>query len=256
MSSASALGFGIGLRAAHYAAIEEGLARGASADGPLAALDWFEAISENYFAPGGNPRRMLRAVRERFPVVLHGVALSIGSVDALDEGYLDRLAALAAEIDPALDLGSPVLERGRRPVRPRSAAAAVHRGGPGATSASGVQQVQDRLRRPILLENVSSYVQFVSSALSEWEFLSALCHRTGCGLLLDVNNVFVSAHNHGFDAERFIRGRPRRPGRADPPGGAQHQRLAAARHPRPPRARGGLGPLPAGRWGPTARCRP
>ncbi len=207
MSSRSLHGFGVGLRGAHYSAIEEDLCRGVPPGSSLAALDWFEAISENHFAPGGNPRRMLRAVRDRFPVVLHGVALSIGSVDPLDEAYLDRLAALAAEVDPpfvsdhlcwsgaggrfAHDLlPLPFTEEALRHVGER------------------VAMVQDRLRRPLLLENVSSYVRFVSSAMSEWEFLSALCERTGCGLLLDVNNVFVSAHNHGFSAEAYIRGLP------------------------------------------------
>jgi uncharacterized protein len=207
MSAAPDLGFGIGLRAAHHAAIEQELSRGVPPGGPLAALDWFEAISENYFAPGGNPRRVLRAVRERFPVVLHGVALSIGSTDPLDQAHLDQLAALTAEIEPPLVsdhlcwsgvggrfahdlLPLPFTEEALRHVGAR------------------VQRVQDRLRRPLMLENVSSYVSFVSSAMSEWEFLSALCRHTGCGLLLDVNNVFVSAHNHGFDARRFIQELP------------------------------------------------
>jgi uncharacterized protein len=207
MPSASTLGFGIGLRAAHYSAIETDLSRGVPPGCPLAALDWFEAISENFFAPGGNPRRMLRAVRERFPVVLHGVALSIGSVDPLDEGYLDRLAALAAEIEPPFvsdhlcwsGVGGK-FAHDLLPL-PFTEEALAHVG-------DRVLAVQDRLRRPILLENVSSYVHFQASALTEWEFLSALCQRTGCGLLLDVNNVYVSAHNHGFDPERFILGVP------------------------------------------------
>jgi uncharacterized protein len=207
MSSATTLGFGIGLRAAHYSAIETDLSRGVSSGGPLAGLDWFEAISENHFAPGGNPRRMLRAIRERFPVVLHGVALSIGSVDELDEDHLGRLAALAAEIDPPIISDhlcwSGVGGRFAHDLLPLpfTEEALAH-------VAERVLRVQDRLGRPILLENVSSYVQFVTSALSEWEFLTALCQRTGCGLLLDVNNVFVSAHNHGFSAEHFIRGVP------------------------------------------------
>jgi uncharacterized protein len=207
MSSASELGFGIGLRAAHFAAIEAELDRGVRPGGPLAALDWFEALSENYFAPGGYPRRMLRAVRERFPVVLHGVALSIGSVDPLDLDHLHKLSALAEEIQPSLISDhlcwSGVGGRFAHDLLPLpfTEEALAH-------VAARVQVVQDRLRRPILLENVSSYVQFVSSALTEWEFLTELSARTGCGLLLDVNNVFVSAHNHGFDPERFIRALP------------------------------------------------
>ncbi len=207
MSISAPTGFGIGLRSAHYPAIEDQLGRGVPSGEPLASLDWFEAISENYFGPGGNPRRMLRAVRERFPVVLHGVALSIGSVDPLDERHLQQLQTLAHEIEPALIsdhlcwsgvgghfahdlLPLPFTEEALAHVSER------------------VLKVQDRLGRTILLENVSSYVRFVSSAMTEWEFLAAVSQRTGCGVLLDVNNVFVSAHNHGFDPAAFIRGIP------------------------------------------------
>ena len=200
-------GFGVGLRPPHYPAISAGLAGEELAAHTLGGVDWFEAISENYFGPGGNPRRMLRAVRERFPVVLHGVALGIGSLDPLDAGYLDRLAALTAEIQPALvsdhlcwgGFGGQ-LAHDLLPL-PFSEEALAH-------VAGRVQQVQDRLGRPFVVENVSSYVAFASSTLSEWEFLAELCRRTGCQLLLDVNNVFVSAHNHGFDARAFITGLP------------------------------------------------
>jgi uncharacterized protein (UPF0276 family) len=206
-TTAPPIGFGIGLRSAHYPDVEEQLGRGIPAGEPLAALDWFEVISENYFGEGGNPRRLLRAVRERFPVVMHGVSLSIGSTDPLDTRHLDRLAALAREIEPALvsdhlcwgGVGGR-FAHDLLPL-PYTEEALAH-------VESRVQQVQDRLARPILLENVSSYVRFVSSAMSEWEFLTVLCQRTGCGLLLDVNNVFVSGHNHGFDPRAFILGIP------------------------------------------------
>jgi uncharacterized protein (UPF0276 family) len=215
------LGYGVGLRPAHYPTILAGLQAGtesdaapgaspvveADAEQSLSKVDWFEVISENFFAPGGNPRRMLRAVRERFPVVMHGVALSLGSVDALDEGYLDRLATLAGEVEPAIVsdhlcwggvgghfahdlLPLPFTEEALGHVTDR------------------VLRVQDRLKRRILVENVSSYVAFAASSLNEWEFLTALAERADCGLLLDVNNVFVSAHNHGFDARAFIAALP------------------------------------------------
>ena len=203
------LGYGVGLRPPHYPAILAGLATpGASRrGGALAAIDWFEIISENFFAPGGNPRRVLRAVREQFPVVMHGVALSLGSVDPLDAGYLDRLATLAGEIQPAIvsdhlcwgGVGGRVAHD-LLPL-PFTEEALGH-------VVARVLQVQDRLRRRILVENVSSYVSFAQSTMSEWEFLAELAKRADCGLLLDVNNVFVSAHNHGFDPRAFIAALP------------------------------------------------
>jgi uncharacterized protein (UPF0276 family) len=204
---AAALGFGIGLRPQHYPAIEAGMAGQGPDAAALAGIDWFEVISENFFGPGGNPRRMLRAVRERFPVVLHGVAMGLGSTDPLDDAYLGRLATLAREVEPAfvsdhLCWGGHggLLAHDLLPL-PFSQAALDH-------VSSRVQQVQDRLGRPFVVENVSSYVAFASSTMTEWDFLAQLCRRTGCQLLLDVNNVFVSAHNHGFDARAFITGIP------------------------------------------------
>jgi uncharacterized protein (UPF0276 family) len=193
MIDAPDLGFGIGLRTEHY---EEVLRDGA-------AVDWFEVISDNFMVPGGNPRRVLRAVRERWPVVLHGVSLSLGSVDPLDARYLDDLAALAAEVQPALI--SDHLCWGSHGGRwahdllplPFTEEALAH-------VTARVLRVQDRLKRRILVENVSSYVAFSSSTMTEWEFLAALAERADCGLLLDVNNAYVSAHNHGFDAGAFI----------------------------------------------------
>jgi hypothetical protein len=146
---------------------------------------------------------MLRRVRERFPVVLHGVSLSIGSVDPINRGYLDRLAALAQEVEPAL-ISDHLCWSSLRghyahdllPL-PFTEEALGH-------VAGRIRQVQDRLGRRILIENVSSYVTFRHSPLTEWEFLSGLCERADCGLLLDVNNVFVSAHNHGFSAEDYL----------------------------------------------------
>jgi len=193
MISVPALGQGIGLRAAHYAEVLE----------TNPPVDWFEVISDNFMEPGGNPRRMLRAVRERWPVVLHGVSLSLGSADPLDARYLDELAALARELEPAIvsdhlcwGSHSGAYAHDLLPL-PFTEEALAH-------VAERVSRVQDRLRRQILVENVSSYVAFTQSTMTEWEFLAALAARTDCGLLLDVNNVFVSAHNHGFDARAFI----------------------------------------------------
>ena len=192
------LGHGIGLRTEHYADV--------LATPP--PVDWFEVISDNFMVPGGNPRRVLRAVRERWPVVLHGVSLSLGSTDPLDAPYLDALAALAAEIEPAivsdhLCWGSHggAYAHDLLPL-PFTEEALAH-------VAERVLRVQDRLKRRILVENVSSYVAFTQSTMTEPQFLTALAERADCGLLLDVNNVFVSAHNHGFDARAFIDAIPR-----------------------------------------------
>lgn len=201
MIEVPALGHGIGLRTEHYADV-------LASSPDERPCDWFEVISDNFMVPGGNPRRVLRAVRERWPVVLHGVSLSLGSVDPLDARYLDDLAALAAEIEPALI--SDHLCWGSHGGKyahdllplPFNEEALTH-------VAERVLRVQDRLKRRILVENVSSYVAFPQSTMAEHEFLAALAERADCGLLLDVNNVFVSAHNHGFDARAFLDGIPK-----------------------------------------------
>jgi uncharacterized protein (UPF0276 family) len=192
-----ALGHGIGLRPPHYAEAVEG----------HPPVDWFEVITENFMVAGGNPRHVLRQVRARYPIVLHGVSLSIGSVDPLDEKYLTGLAALADEIEPAWISdhlcwssfgGHTGHDLWPLPFTEEALGHVVRR----------VQAVQERLRRRILIENVSSYLEFAHSTLPEWEFLSEVARRADCGLLLDVNNVFVSAHNHGFEAAKFLAGIP------------------------------------------------
>ncbi|WP_439815414.1 MNIO family bufferin maturase [Zavarzinia sp. CC-PAN008] len=190
-------GFGLGVRPVHYAEILEGAPR----------IDWFEALSENYMVPGGRPPAMLMRVRERFPVVLHGVSLSIGSTDPLDRAYLDRLAALVEQVQPELvsdhlcwtGVGGTQIHD-LLPL-PYSEEALAH-------VAARVHQVQDYLKRPLMLENVSAYVGYRQSEMTEWEFLSGLVARTGCQLLLDVNNIYVSAFNQGFDALAFLEGVP------------------------------------------------
>jgi uncharacterized protein (UPF0276 family) len=191
------LGHGVGLRTPHYAEVV--------ADHP--AVDWFEVITENFMVAGGNPRRVLREVREHYPVVLHGVSLSLGSVDPLDEKYLQNLLALAHETEPAwisdhLCWASYGGHTGHDlwPL-PFTEEALEH-------VARRVQAVQERLGRRILIENVSSYLEYAHSSMPEWEFLSALAQRSDCGLLLDVNNIFVSAHNHDFDPAAFLAGVP------------------------------------------------
>ena len=191
------LGHGLGLRREHYAAVLAG----------EAACDWFEAISENYMAVGGRARRILLAVRERYPLTLHGVSLGIGNTDPLDEEYLDALVALGRDVEPAWvsDHLCWTAAGGRTshdllPL-PYTEEALDH-------VAARVAHVQERLRRPLVLENVSSYVTWCASSIPEEEFLAALVRRTGCGLLLDVNNVFVSSTNHGRDPRRFLEAIP------------------------------------------------
>ena len=192
-----ALGQGIGLRTPHY---REVIARPPD-------IGWFEVISENFMVPGGNPRRVLRSVREHYPVVMHGVSMSLGSTDRLDDHYLRDLRALADEVQPAwmsdhlcwsrVD-GANGHDLWPLPYTEECLSYVVAR----------VAHAQERLGRRLLLENVSAYVQFAASEMTEWEFLSELCRRADCGLLLDVNNVYVSAHNLGFDAHEFFDGIP------------------------------------------------
>lgn len=191
------LGFGLGLRACHYDAV--------LADPP--AVDWFEVISENYMVPGGRALAVLEAARARYPIVLHGVSLSIASTAPLDLAYLDRLKALARRFEPAW-VSDHLCWTGVHGVTlhdllpfPYTEEALAH-------VAARVDQVQERLGRAIALENVSTYVTFRSSSMTEWEFLSELTRRTGCWLLLDVNNVYVSAFNHGYAAADFLAGLP------------------------------------------------
>jgi uncharacterized protein (UPF0276 family) len=191
------LGFGIGLRTTHFPRVLDGTAH----------ADWFEAISENFMIRGGRPLAVLERVRAEQPVVLHGVSLSIGSTDPLDAGYLDELAALAHRVQPAWVSDhlcwSGVDGRFAHDLLPLpyTEEALAH-------VADRIGRVQDRLGRHILIENVSSYVAFAESALPEWEFLAEIARRADCGILLDVNNVYVSARNHGFDPYHYLEGVP------------------------------------------------
>lgn len=194
----NALGFGLGLRPPHYQDVLAGSPH----------VDWWEVISENFMVAGGNPRRVLRAVRERWPVVLHGVSLSIGSIDPLDEDYLARLAQLVSEIEPAIVSdhlcwsgvgGHSAHDLWPLPYTEEALAHVVAR----------VAHVQDRLGRRILLENPSSYVTFGASEIGEAEFLAEVARRADCGILLDVNNVHVSCRNHGWDPTAYLAAIPR-----------------------------------------------
>jgi uncharacterized protein (UPF0276 family) len=191
------LGFGVGLRSAHF---EHLLAH-------WPAVDWFEVISENFMDSRGRPRMVLDEIVARYPVVAHGVSLSIGSSDPLDRDYLARLKRFADEIEPVWISdhvcwtgigGHNTHELVPIPFTEESLGHVVER----------VRIVQDLLERPLVLENPSSYVTYVASTMSEWEFLARLAEEADCGLLLDVANVRVSAVNHGFDAVEYLRALP------------------------------------------------
>jgi hypothetical protein len=196
-SDAPFLGVGIGLRPIHYAKILE------TPDPARLGIDFFEAISENYMVPGGRPLRVLDAVRASFPVVLHGVSLNVGSADPLDADYLADLHALVQRFDPSWVSDhlcwTGVGGRNLHDLLPLPSTEAVV-----AHVAGRVLRVQDRLGRRIALENVSSYLAYCADEMPEWEFLVHVAERADCGILLDVNNVFVSAHNHGFEPERYL----------------------------------------------------
>lgn len=187
------LGFGLGLRPQHYQEILSG-----DPD-----VDWFEVISENYMVPGGQPLAMLRRIRERWPIVMHGVSLSIASTAPLDRAYLDALKKLADHFEPEF-VSDHLCWTGVHGINlhdllpvPYTREALDH-------VCERIERVQDHLRRPLAIENVSSYVGFAHSEMPEWEFIAAMARRTGCWLVLDVNNVFVAAFNHGFDGRAFI----------------------------------------------------
>jgi len=197
MTLAPPHGFGLGLRPPHYPEVLAGAPR----------VDWWEVISENFLVAGGNPRRVLREVRARWPVVLHGVSLSIGSAEPLDRDYLARLAALVDEVEPAL-VSDHLCWTGLGGHQSHDLWPLPYTEEALALVVAKVGQVQDRLRRRILLENPSSYVTFAVSALGEAEFLAEVARRADCGILLDVNNVFVSATNHGWDPHAYLRAIP------------------------------------------------
>ena len=192
------LGHGVGLRVPHFTrALEHGL-----------DVDLVEAISENFFGGGGRPAAVLERLRRDMPVVLHGVSLAIGSTASLREDYLDRLAALCQRVEPAwvsdhLCWGA----HGGHQLHdllplPYTEAAIVH-------TVERISRVQERLGRQIAIENVSSYVGYATSEMTEWEFLAEVVTRADAWVLLDVNNVVVSAKNFGFDPRAYIDGVPK-----------------------------------------------
>ncbi|HVT58706.1 MAG TPA: DUF692 domain-containing protein [Thermoanaerobaculia bacterium] len=191
------LGLGVGLRTVHFDHILR----------HRPAVDWFEVISENFVDSQGRPRYVLQQLAERYAIVMHGVSLSIGSTDPLDRGYLRKLKRLAGEVkarwisDHLCWTG--VLGRNSHDLLPVPFTEQTLR-----HVVERVRMVQDLLERPFVLENPSSYVTFEHSSMSEWEFVARVAEEADCGLLLDVNNVYVSSFNHDMDPEQFIRALP------------------------------------------------
>jgi uncharacterized protein (UPF0276 family) len=195
--ASSAPGFGLGLRPQHY---EEILAASGR-------VDWFEVLSENYMVAGGKPLHYLDRLRRDYPMVMHGVSLSIGGSDPLDRDYLASLKVLAARVEP-LWVSDHLCWTAHRGLNLHDLLPLPYTEEAVAHVAGRVRQVQDYLGRRILLENVSSYVSYAASGLSEWAFLSEVAERADCDILLDVNNIYVSAFNHGFDARDYLAGVP------------------------------------------------
>jgi hypothetical protein len=191
------LGLGVGLRTVHFGHVLD----------RKPAVDWFEAVTENFLDTGGRPAWVLDRVAERYPVVLHGVSMSVGSPDPIDRAYLAKVKALAARVR-AVWVSDHVCWTGVAgrnlhdllpiPYTEEALRHVVRR----------VRRIQEILERPLVLENPSSYVEFTSSSMPEWEFLARMAGEADCGLLLDLNNVYVSAFNHGFDAEAYVRAIP------------------------------------------------
>lgn len=187
------LGFGLGLRARHYPYIFEHQPK----------VDWFEIISENFMDTDGKPRRNLARIKERYPVVMHGVALSIGTVDPLNSEYLHKLKALTEWVNPAWISDhlcwTGVAHKNTHDLLPvpYTEEALKH-------IVQRIRQVQDYLERPIALENPSTYLEFKHSSMPEAEFIARMAEESGCNLLLDVNNVYVTCYNHRLDAKAYI----------------------------------------------------
>ncbi|HEC11975.1 MAG TPA: DUF692 domain-containing protein [Acidiferrobacteraceae bacterium] len=191
------LGFGLGLRTDHYNAVLK----------QKPDVDWFEIISENYMVPGGKPLYYLDKIRQDYPIVMHGVSMSLGSSDPLNKDYLKDLKALAKRVQPAW-ISDHLCWTGVHGKNmhdllpmPYTEEAAKH-------MADRISYVQEFLGQRILLENASSYVTYAQSDMEEWDFLAAIVEQADCLILLDINNIYVSAFNHDFDALEYLNAVP------------------------------------------------
>jgi len=191
------LGMGIGLRSVHFKHILDHKPN----------VDWFEVISENFMDSQGRPRHILNQIAEQYPVVMHGVSMSIGSTDPLNLDYLQKLKALANDIQ-AVWVSDHLCWTGFAGKNTHDLLPILLTEESLSHVINRIHQVQEILDRPLILENPSTYLSFKSSSIPEAEFLTEMVKATGCGLLLDVNNVYVSAFNNDFDAEEYIRALP------------------------------------------------
>lgn len=189
------LGFGLGLRKEHYQSIIE----------TQPSIDWFEILSENYMIKGGKPLYYLDKIRQDYPMVMHGVSMSLGSVDPIDKDYLKQLKNLINRIEPKW-ISDHLCWTGMAHKNmhdllplPYTEEAVIH-------MAEKIMQVQDYLGQQMLIENLSSYITYKADNMTEWEFLSAVCEKADCYLLLDINNIYVSSYNHNFDPIEYLKG--------------------------------------------------
>ena len=188
------LGFGLGLRTQHFHEVLE----------QKPDLDWFEVISENFMVDGGKPKFYLHQIRELYPMVMHGVSLSIGSTDPLNQEYLKRLKCLINEIQPEW-VSDHLCWTGVNQLNSHDLLPVPYTEEALDHIVSRLIQVQDYLGQPILMENPSSYLEFSESSIPEWEFMAEMVKRSGCQVLLDVNNIYVSSRNHGYDCQTYLK---------------------------------------------------
>jgi uncharacterized protein (UPF0276 family) len=191
-------GFGMGLRPEYYQTL---------LDSP-AEIDWFEILSENYMVDGGKPLYFLDQFKERYPIAMHGVSMNIGSTDPLDLNYLAELKKLVKRVQP-MWVSDHCCWTGVNAHSTHDLLPLPYNQESVDHFVARIKQIQDIIEQPILIENLSSYLSFKDSQMTEWQFLSEICNRADCYLLLDINNIYVSARNHGFDAMDYIRGVPK-----------------------------------------------
>jgi len=187
------LGFGLGLRTDHYREV---------LDSPP-AVDWFEVITENYLVPGGKPLEFLYRIRESYPMVMHGVSLSVGGCEPIDRDHLAGLARLADSLDVPW-FSDHLCWTGTAAGNLHDLMPLPYNDDVVRHVARRIAEVQDFVGRPMLIENLSSYVTYRESVMSEWEFLGAVAEEADCGILLDINNIYVSAYNHDFDPLEYV----------------------------------------------------
>jgi uncharacterized protein len=190
-------GYGLGLRTEHFDAVLE----------ERPAVDWFEIISENFMVAGGKPRHYLDSIRSRYPLAMHGVSLSIGSTDPFDREYLRELRQLVRDVEP-IWVSDHLCWTGNGGINSHDLLPLPYTEEAISHVVARIGEVQEFLGREILIENVSSYVSFADAEMEEAAFLSEIVRRSGCRILLDVNNIYVSSRNHGFDADAYVAALP------------------------------------------------